>query len=152
MNEVLDTWVIHNRINLYLLDAIDQQYFTDALASKGRNVWEQFAHMHNVRLMWLKAAAPELLEGQIKLEKEAEISKAALTQRLTESANAILQLLEKGIAEGKIKNFKPHPTAFLDYLIAHESHHRSQVIIALKQSGHKIDQKVMFGLWEWGTR
>src|SRR5205085_11698303 len=48
--QFLDAWEIHNRINLYLLDAIEAEHLNDHLASKGRSVGEQFAHLHNVRL------------------------------------------------------------------------------------------------------
>jgi len=61
-------------------------------------------------------------------------------------------LQEEGFTEGKIKGFKPHPAAFLGYLISHESHHRGQIMLSLKQSGHKVDQKVGYGIWEWGSR
>ena len=61
--QFLETWEIHNRINLYLLDAIEAAHLKDHSASKGRSVGEQFAHLHNVRLMWLKAAALDLLKG-----------------------------------------------------------------------------------------
>jgi uncharacterized damage-inducible protein DinB len=152
MNDQIETWHINNRINLYLLDAIDESYLDDISASKGRKVGEQFAHLHNVRLMWLKASAPELLEGLIKLDKEIKIDKAILITELNKSAEAIAQLLEKGFTEGRIKGFKPHPAAFLGYLISHESHHRGQIMLSLKQSGHPVDQKTQFGLWEWGTR
>ena len=62
-NQLLETWQIHDRINLYLLDAVDAESLGSYSASKGRSVGEQFAHVHNVRLMWLKSAAPELLAG-----------------------------------------------------------------------------------------
>jgi len=61
--EFLETWEIHNRINLYLLDSILDDYLADTASSKGRNVGEQFAHIHNVRLLWITAAKPELLKG-----------------------------------------------------------------------------------------
>ena len=150
--QFIDTWEIHNRINLYLLSAIKEEYLTGISASKGRNVGEQFAHIHNVRLMWLKAADPTLLKGQNKIEKEEKISKKILADELTKSAKAIATLLEKGFEEGKVKGFKPHPAAFFGYLISHESHHRGQIMLALKQSGHPIDQKVQYGLWEWSSR
>lgn len=152
MNDQIETWQINNRINLYLLDAIDENYLNDVSASKGRKVGDQFAHLHNVRMMWLKVSAPGLLEGLTKLDKEIKIDKTVLAAELNKSAEAIARLLEKGFAEGKIKGFKPHPSAFLGYLISHESHHRGQVILTLKQSGHPVDQKAQYGLWEWGTR
>lgn len=149
--QIIETWEIHNRINLYLLDSIKDEHLADISASKGRNVGEQFAHIHNVRLMWLKAANPDLLNGQNKIEK-AEITKKLLTAELTKSATAITALLQSGFDQGKIKGFKPHPAAFFGYLISHESHHRGQIMLCLKQSGHPVDQKVQYGLWEWGSR
>jgi uncharacterized damage-inducible protein DinB len=152
MEQMIDTWNIHHRINIYLLDAIKEEYLADVSASKGRNVGEQFAHIHNVRLMWLKAAAAELLDGPNKIEKEKGITKKQLVTELNKSAVAIEQLLKKGFAEGKIKNFKPHPSAFIGYLISHESHHRGQIMLSLKQAGHPVDKKIQFGIWEWGSR
>ena len=151
--QLIETWQINNRVNLYLLDAIDDEHLIDSLASKGRNVAEQFAHMHNVRLMWLKSAMPEALSRVSKLEKGTDMGKAVLAGSLTDSAAAIDDLLISACENGgKVKGFKPHVTAFLGYLLAHDAHHRSQVILALKQSGHKIDQKVGYGIWEWGSR
>jgi uncharacterized damage-inducible protein DinB len=151
MHPLTETWHINNRINLYFLEAIAESSLVDIASSKGRNVGEQFAHLHNVRLMWLKPAQQALLAGLEKIEKD-QITKAMLEAQLLKSGEAIAQLFEIGISEGRIKGFKPHPTAFLGYLIAHEAYHRGQIALALKQSGYPLDKKISFGLWEWGTR
>ena len=154
MDETLiETWQIHNRINFYLLDAVDAAALPSLSASKGRTVAEQFAHIHNVRLMWLKSAAPELLTGLQKIEKENAADKKMLRKSLADSGDAIQALLGKSLKEGgKVKGFKPHATAFLGYLISHESHHRGQIILSLKQAGKVLDKKILFGIWEWGVR
>ena len=150
---LLETWDIHNRINLYLLDALDEAALGSYSASKGRSVGEQFAHLHNVRLMWLKASAPDLLKGLGKIEKDYGRDKKFLRQSLVESGAAIKTLLAKSIeAGGKIKGFKPHAIAFLGYLISHESHHRGQILLSLKQAGHPVDKRIQYGIWEWGVR
>jgi uncharacterized damage-inducible protein DinB len=60
--------------------------------------------------------------------------------------------LSNSFDSGKVKNFKPGVVAFLGYVIAHESHHRGQIILSLKQSGHSVSKKVGYGIWEWGVR
>ena len=151
--QLLETWEIHNRVNLYLLDSILPEHLSDLSASKGRTVGEQFAHIHNVRLMWLKQAAPELMGQLAKIEKPQVTDKPLLESAINESALAMKMLFSKSIASGgRIKGFKPHVTAFLGYLISHESHHRGQIALSLKQSNHPVSKKVSFGIWEWGVR
>ena len=108
--------------------------------------------MHNVRLMWLKAAAPELLEGLSKIENEAAADKKLLKKSLEDSGKAVSKLFEQTEAAGKVKGFKPHAAAFFSYLISHESQHRGQIALTLKQAGHPLDKKVAYGIWEWGVR
>jgi uncharacterized damage-inducible protein DinB len=152
-DQLVETWAIHNRINLYMLDAIPAEALGATASPKCRTVSDLFAHVHNVRLMWLKSAAPELLAGLEKLETKTVVEKAKLRTALEDSGRAIEQLLRKATAAGgKVKGFKPHATAFLGYLISHESHHRGQAGWALKISGHPLDQKTAYGLWEWGVR
>jgi len=151
--ELVETWTIHNRIHLYLLAEIDAANLGDKTGGKGRSVGEQLAHIHNVRLMWLKSAAADQLAGLEKIEKGDATDKATLEAALSASGEAIATLLARSLAaDGRIKGFKPHAAAFLGYLIAHESHHRGQLIVSLKLAGHPISQKVGFGLWEWGVR
>lgn len=151
MDALVETWQINNRVLLYLLDAIPEEHLALPLA-KGKTVGGNFSHVHNVRLMWLKSSAPELWEGQTKLENEPP-TKETLAARLTESGAAIEALLRKvGTTAGRIKGFKPHATAFVGYLVSHETHHRAMVEIALRQNGVPLPDKIAYGLWEWGTR
>ena len=150
---LVESWQIHDRINLYLLDAIPADALGAVSASRGRTVGEQLAHVHNVRLMWLKSAAPELLEGLEKVEKEAAGDPALLRRALEASGAAVAELARRSLAGGgKVKGFKPHVHAFVGYLVSHESHHRGQVALTLKQAGRPLDKKAAYGLWEWGVR
>jgi uncharacterized damage-inducible protein DinB len=149
--QLIDTWNIHNRINLYLLEALPAEVLGQKAPTKGRTPFMLFAHVHNVRLMWLKAAAPELLEGVEKLEG-TDGTPAQIRAALEASGKAVEALLRASLPSGRVKGFKPHAIAFLVYLISHESHHRGQLTITLRQLGHPLDDKTDYGMWEWGVR
>jgi len=157
MNPLLETWQINARITLYVLGAVAPEALKAGKALKLRTVAAQFAHIHNVRLMWLKEAAPDLLEGLDasgagKFDLALNPDATELRTALDASAGAISVLLERGLESGKIRGFKPHATAFLGYLIAHESYHRAEIGIILTHAGHPLEKKVAFGMWEWGVR
>ena len=152
MKNSIETWEINQKMNLFLIEGIKEEYFHDRSVAKGRTVGEQLAHIHNVRLMWIKVAAPELLDSQKKFEKEENISRQSVADELKKSSKAITSVLENAFATGKLRGFKPHPEPFLGYMIAHEAHHRGQIIMVLKENGHIPDKKILYGLWEWGTK
>jgi uncharacterized damage-inducible protein DinB len=150
--QLIETWQIHNRINFYLLAAIPAELLGQVPTPKGRTVFQLFAHMHNVRLMWLKASAPELMEGLEKLEGTCG-TPDQLKAALEVSGAAVEELLRTSLAAGgRVKGFKPHAVAFATYLVSHESHHRGQMTWTLKLLGHPLDNKTDFGMWEWGSR
>ena len=151
VDQLLDTWRIHARVQRYVLDAVPAEALAADSGLKGRTVGEQFAHLHDVRLLWLTSAAPDALAGLTKLGR-GEHAHDDLRAALDGSAAAIGTLLRAGLADGRVKGFKPHPVAFLGYLIAHESYHQGDIGVRLTQSGHRLDQKVGYGMWEWGSR
>ena len=147
---LLRSFAIHNRIHLYLLDAIPAEAWQAAPpGGKGRTLAALVAHIHGVRLMWLKATGVKTLPEP--LEKTASIAEAK--KALTASATAMHAMLEPKLkSDARISGFKPDAWAFVGYLIAHEAHHRGQITMLARQLGHPIDKSTSFGLWEWGVR
>jgi uncharacterized damage-inducible protein DinB len=150
---LIETWQIHDRINAYLLAAIPDAHLGAKAPTGGRTVGLTFAHIHNVRLMWLTAAGVKPVADVVKLETSEALTSTILARALAASGAAIAALVESSLATGgRVKGFKPHVQAFVGYLLSHESHHRGQAILALKANGTPIDKKTAYGLWEWGVR
>ena len=151
--QIVEAWNIHARIVLFLLEGIPEESLSLAAAKRGRTVTSHFFHIHNVRLMWLKSAAPELLTGLEKLQDEEACFKGQIGDCLKASGDAVASLLQKCLQDGgKVKGFKPNAVAFLGYLISHESYHSGKIEMTLRLAGSPIEDKVHYGLWEWGVR
>ena len=150
---LVETWTIGARITRYLLDGVPASTLDASPTGKGRTVRDLFAHLHDVRLMWLKAARPDLMTGLAKLGSGSKADHAALAAALDASAAAVAVLVaDSAAADGRVKGFKPHVTAFVGYLLSHEAHHRGQVALTVRLAGHPLDKKVSYGMWEWGVR
>jgi uncharacterized damage-inducible protein DinB len=147
---VLRSFAIHNRIHLYLLDALATDvWLATPPGGKGRTLAALVSHIHGVRLMWLKAGGAKMLPEP--MEKTATIAEAK--EALEASAGAIWDWLSPVLhGNAKISGFKPDAWAFVAYLIAHEAHHRGQMLLLARQLGHPVDKSTSFGLWEWGVR
>ncbi len=149
--QIVETWHINNRVNLLLLQAIRDDALTCSLSPRGGGtVVQQFSHLHNMRLLRLERYAPDFMQGQCKIEKKNEVDTALLSKRLSESGDAfgawIAQVVEN---DGKPKGFKRGVIAMLGYMISHESHHRGNIMLTLKQCGHKVPKEVAYGIWAW---
>ncbi len=41
---------------------------------------------------------------------------------------------------------------FLSYFVAHEGHHRGQIVLLARQMGHRLPIEITGGLWQWTKR
>lgn len=155
---LLTAFDTNERINQYLIENLPgDAWRVESPEGKGRDIASIVAHMHNVRVMWLKAAggkpSPERdarIPGQL---DRARVTVAQARKGLAESHVSLRAILEASLAtDGRVKGFRPDVAGFVGYLIAHDAHHRGQITMLARQSGHPISQKAMFGMWEWGSR
>ncbi|MGQ0739564.1 MAG: DinB family protein [Bacteroidota bacterium] len=158
--QLANTWQIHQRMNMLLMDNITDAGMQQTLSTPagmtpsgrrgGRTVYQQWVHIHNVRVQWLEVCAKDIFKKYKPLDKEAPFDRKALKKALEDSASGIEELLLRSWKDnGKVKGFRKGVLPMLGYFISHESHHRGNILLTLKQSGEKIPDAVKWGLWEW---
>jgi uncharacterized damage-inducible protein DinB len=150
--QLIDAWRINNRMNLLVIDNITDAGMGKTLSTRGgRTIHQQWVHVHNVRMTWLEVCAKEVFKKYKTLDKDAPFDRKMLRRSLEESAKGIEELIEKSWDEGgKVKSFKKGIIPLVGYFISHESHHRGNILLTLKQCGEKIPDVLKWGLWEWG--
>src|SRR5215468_6150967 len=148
---LLNSYKTNDRITRYLFENLDDlAWNAEPPDGKGREIAAIVAHVHNVRVMWLKAAAKgSKIPAQL---DRHTVTPAQAKKALDQSCDALLVLMKAAIeSDGRVKSFKPDVAAFFGYLIAHDAHHRGQIAMLARQVGHPLPQKAMFGRWEWGS-
>jgi len=148
---LLNAFDISNRINEYMIENLPADAWrAKPPDGKGRTVAAMIAHMHNVRVMWLKATKAEDIPEQL---DRGSVTPAQAIRALDGSRAALHKVCQRALeTDGRIKGFRPDVAGFFGYLIAHDSHHRGQIAMLARQVGHPLPQKAVFGMWEWGSR
>jgi uncharacterized damage-inducible protein DinB len=157
ISAMLDAFDTNQQMNELMLESVAAEAWRmeppqppGATKAQGRTIAAIAAHMHNVRLMWLKAVkAPKLPE---KLESHT-VTQAQAIKAHRESHAGLRAVLEDAMnGDGRIPHFPPDAARFHVYLVAHDAHHRGQISMLARLAGYPISKQAMFGLWEWNRK
>jgi uncharacterized damage-inducible protein DinB len=160
MRDALQTaWETNNRVNVFLIEQLPLELWEAKLPGVPRKTFRTLGcHIHNVRCSWIK-----VLGNEFGIKTPQRIDKATATQKQLASA---LQLSGAGISslldlgcdhDGVIptssayvwRNLPLDVMHVLTYFVAHEAHHRGQIVILARQTGHPLPKDVAEGLWQW---
>ena len=158
-DELIAAWRTTNRVTTYLIENLPAELWSQAVpGAPRRTVRTIAAHLHNTRCMWIKMlaarhgiAVPRRVDGRLVRPPE-------LLRALSKSSDGMVALIRLGVARGGSvpsaawQNFPTDLVHFLSYFVAHEAHHRGQLVMLARQLGHRLPPDVTAGLWQWIRR
>lgn len=156
---LLDCWKTTNHVSVYLISIISPNLWSKKIPGYPRKtVGMLMVHLHNARLMWINAIEKEKSTEKLK-RLNTRATKSELMIAMKQSSKAMLTLLQRCIEHGGALparpawlNFPNDVVHLLAYFVAHEAHHRGQVIMAARQLGQPFERGVAGELWRWRRR
>ena len=159
---ILDAWKTNNRVTVFLVEHLPVELWEAQVPGAPRRTVRMIAsHIHNSRCMWIKTLGKEYGFVAPRRVDRYKVQPNELAPALQDSGEGLLRLLEFGCDRGgRIpasaayvwRNLPLDVGHVVSYFVAHEGHHRGQIVILARQLGHRLPTEVTNGLWDWSKR
>lgn len=159
---LLASWRTNSRVTAYLVEQLPAALWDGSVPGAPRRTVRMIAgHLHNARCMWIKTLGREHgIAVPVSVDRR-KVGRQELLSALKRSSRGIEGLLELGLAAGGHvppskayvwRNLPLDVPHVLTYFVAHEGHHRGQIVMLARQLGHRLPAEVCGGLWQFTTR
>ena len=159
---LLASWRTNSRVTAYLVEHLPAPLWdAEVPASPRRTVRMILGHIHNSRCSWVKVLGREHgITAPASVDRR-KVSRRELLAALKRSSSGIESLLELGLAnDGHVppskgyvwRNLPLDVSHVLTYFVAHEGHHRGQIVMLARQLGHRLPVDISGGLWHFAKR
>lgn len=156
---LLSAWRTNNRVTVQLVQGVPVATWNLAVPNiPRRSIRSIAAHLHNSRCSWIRTLgrehgirAPERVDHHRVVPKQL----AAALKRSSSGMEALLTLAcDSGgtlpPSKGYVwRNLALDVAHVLTYFVAHEAHHRGQIVMAARQAGTRLPRTITDNLWQW---
>ena len=156
---LLAAWRTNNRVTTQLIQRLPPALWDVRVPeAPGRTIRAIAAHLHNARCMWVKTLGREHGITAPTRVDHRRVAPRQLAAALKRSSAGIEALLELGFAsQGRVppskgyvwRNLSLDVGHVLTYFVAHEAHHRGQIVMIARQTGHRLSRTITARLWWW---
>ncbi len=154
---LLAAWSTNNRVTIAFVQQIPAVLWRAPVPGSSRTIGMIAAHLHNARCRWIKTLGREHgLRAPTRVDHR-NVSRRELGAALRRSGQGIAELLELGFAAGGEvppsrgyvwRNLPLDVGHVLAYFVAHDAHHRGQIVMVARQVGHRLT-KATVDVWQW---
>ena len=147
---------------VFLVEHIPAELLVSPIPGAPRRTVRMMAgHLHNTRCRWIKTLGAELGIAVPRGVDRHRVDRRTLVSALAKSSRGIASLLALGCDRGGSippastytwRNLPLDVGHVLAYFVAHEAHHRGQLVLLARQLGHPLPRDVASGLWQWNKR
>ena len=159
---LVPVWRTTNRITVFLIDHLSPELWAATVPGAPRRTVRMIAgHIHNARCMWIKTLGKEHgIEVPDSVDRR-RVSQKQLVRALDRSSRGMISLLTLGCDHGGTipassaytwRNLPLDVGHVLAYFVAHEGHHRGQIVMIARQLEIPLPAQVTAGLWQWSQR
>jgi uncharacterized damage-inducible protein DinB len=155
-------WRTNSRVTEYLVEHLpDGLWDVPIPGLPRRSVRMIVSHLHNSRRSWIRTLGREHGVPVPAPVDRHKATRRQLLSALRKSSHGIESIIELGLAAGGTvppskgyvwRNLPLDVGHVLTYFVAHEGHHRGQIIIVARQLGHRLPPAIVNGVWHWTTR
>lgn len=159
---LLSAWRTNNRVTIFLVENLPKELWEATVPGASRRTVRMIAgHIHNARCMWIKTLGEEFGILVPRAVDRHKVGRKELAVALGRSSRGIVSLLTLGIERGGTipvsssytwRNLPLDVGHVLTYFVAHEAHHRGQIVMLARQLGHRLPVEITGGLWQWSKR
>ena len=156
---LVSAWQTSNRVTLHMIGGLPRDVWDlEIPAIPRRTIRSIAAHLHNSRCSWIRTLGREhgiAMPARVDHNRVTPRQLSAALKRSSAGMEALLDLaFENGGAippsKGYVwRNLSLDVGHVLTYFVAHEAHHRGQIIMAARQAGKRLPRTVTDTVWQW---